>query len=69
MTVIEIEKNSYLMKMTDDEAYNLRIIIETAENQFIRDIPELIGFQLSYLAEMAFTTIQEPKQDGTPGTG
>ena len=60
MTVIEIEKNSYLVKISDDEEYQLRVLIEAADNQFIRNIPELIGFQISYLAEMAFTTVQEP---------
>jgi len=64
MTVIKIEENSFLVKMTEDEKYQLRVIINSADNQFIRDIPELIGFQMSYLAEMAFTTVKEPNQNG-----
>ena len=68
MTVIEIEKNSYLVKISDDEEYQLRVLIEAADNQFIRNIPELIGFQISYLAEMAFTTVQEPNQNGHTGS-
>jgi len=64
MQVIRIKPNEYLTIMTADEEFNLRVIIETSNVQFVRDIPELIGYQMSYLAEMAFTTIKEPGQNG-----
>jgi len=61
MYVKELSTGKYEVQLSTDETYQLRILAMSSQRWEITDIPTLISFQLSYLAEMAFTTVQEPQ--------
>jgi len=61
MYVKELSPGKYEVQLSTDEAYQLRILVNNSRRWEITDISTLISFQLSYLAEMAFTTIPEPQ--------
>ncbi len=55
--------------LTEDEKYYLRVVIETAQNEEVGDLPSLIEFTLGHIIDNASNSLQEYIKDGYTGTG
>ena len=68
MIVKQTDSNIFEVVMTDEEIFNLLVIVNNSQLAQIIDIASLINFQLSYLSDMAFTVEKEPLPNGNSDT-